>query len=151
HDGLVTPNFDDVYKGNHPNIPAAGSEIARVTEVAKQLLSKPDLRGLTPQQLAQIVNWKLPPQPTLPPFTVFEKTVTQLQDAMTHGEMTSADITREYLARAAMFDRNGPHFRAILAFNPKVVAEARGSDTERASGHMRGPFHGVPIIFKDNI
>src|SRR5215510_4697761 len=41
--------------------------------------------------------------------------------------------------------------RAVLAFNPKVVAEARASDTERASGHVRGPFHGVPIVFKDNI
>ena len=43
------------------------------------------------------------------------------------------------------------HFRAILAFNPKVVAEARASDAERTSGHVRGPFHGVPVIFKDNI
>jgi amidase len=150
-DGLVTPNFDDVYNGKHPKIPTAGSEIARVTDIAKQLLTNPDLRGLTPRQRAQIANWTLPPQAALPPFTVFEKTVTQLQDAMTRRETTSADITREYLARAAVFDRNGPHFRAILAFNPKVVAEARGSDAERASGRMRGPFHGVPIIFKDNI
>jgi amidase len=150
-DGLVMPNFDEVYKGPHPNIPAAGSQIARVTDIAKQLLSKPDLRGLTPRQLAQIANWNLPRPPALPPFTVFEKTVTQLQEAMTGGKTTSADITREYLTRAAMFDRNGPHFRAILAFNPKVVAEARRSDAERASGRVRSPFHGVPIIFKDNI
>src|SRR5262249_7820924 len=42
-DGLVTPNFDDVYSGKHPKIPPAGSEITRVTEVAKKLLTEPDL------------------------------------------------------------------------------------------------------------
>jgi amidase len=150
-DGLVTPNFNDVYAGKNPKIPAAGSEIARVTDIAKKLLSEPDLRGFSSRQLAQIANWNLPSQPIIPPFAVFEKTVSQLQDAMTHGEATSADIAREYLARAAMYDRDGPHFRAILALNPRVVADARASDTERAAGHVRGPFHGIPVIFKDNI
>src|SRR4051812_46241597 len=50
-DGLVTPNFDDVYSGKQPKIPAAGSEIARVTEIAKALLREPDFRGLSPRQL----------------------------------------------------------------------------------------------------
>jgi amidase len=151
HDGLITPNFNDVYAGKYPKIPAPGSEIARVTEVAKKLLNEPDLRGLTPRQLAQISNWNLPTQLSAAPFTVFEKTVSQLQDAMTHGTTTSADIAREYLARAAVYDRNGPQFRAILALNPRVVAEARVSDAERTAGHVRGPFHGIPVIFKDNI
>ncbi len=150
-DGLVIPNFDDVYAGQQPKIPAPGSEIARVTDVAKKLLQEPDLRGLTPRQRAQVANWTLPPQPALQPFTVFEKTVSQLQDALSRGEATSADITREYLARAARYDRNGPMFRAILAFNPRAIAEARASDAERAAGKVRGSFHGIPVIFKDNI
>jgi Asp-tRNA(Asn)/Glu-tRNA(Gln) amidotransferase A subunit family amidase len=150
-DGLVAPNFDDVFSGKKPKIPAPGSEIARVTEVARKLLREPDLRGLSPRQRARIVNWTLPSQPIMPPFAVFEKTVSQIQDAMTHGTTTSQDITREYLARATMYDRNGPLFRAILALNPHAIAEARASDADRAAGHVRGPFHGVPIIFKDNI
>ncbi len=150
-DGLVAPNFDEVYSGKQPKIPAAGSEIDRVTKVAKKLLREPDLRGLSPRQRAQVTNWILPSQPAIPPFTVFEKSVSQLQDAMTHGKTTSADTTREYLARAAMYDRNGPHFRAILALNPRAIAEARASDAERAAGQVRGPFHGIPVIFKDNI
>src|SRR4029079_11869636 len=64
---------------------------------------------------------------------------------------TSEDITREYLARAAMYDRNGPHFRAIFALNPSAITDARACGAERAAGHVRGPFHGVPVIFKDNI
>ncbi len=150
-DGLVTPNFDNVYSGKHPKIPAAGSEIARVTEIAGKLVREPDLRGLSLRQRAQVVNWTLPPQPEIPPFTVFEKSVSQLQDAMTQGQTTSEDITREYLARSAMYDRNGPRFRAVLAFSPRAIEEARASDAERAAGQVRGPFHGVPLIFKDNI
>src|SRR6185295_802188 len=81
-DGLVAPNFDATYAGKQPKIPAAGSEIAKVTEVARKLSESPDLRGLTKRQLSQVANWKLPNQPTLEPFTVFEKTVSQLQEAM---------------------------------------------------------------------
>ncbi|HEX3602275.1 MAG TPA: amidase family protein [Lacipirellulaceae bacterium] len=151
HNGLVIPNFDPVYKGEHAKIPAPGSEIKIVTEVAAKLAGEPDLRGLTPRQMAEIANWKLPPGPDLKPFTVFEKTVTQLQDAMTHGQMTSEDITREYLTRAAMYDRNGPKFHAILALNPRAIAEARTSDIERENDRVPSPFLGVPIILKDNI
>lgn len=150
-DGLVATAFAPVYAGKAPMIPAAGSEIARVTDVARQLASDPDLRGLTPRQRAQIVNWKLPADPALPPFTVFEKSVTQLQEAMTRGETTAEDIVREYLVRASMYDRNGPTFCAILALNPRVIADARISDAQRAAGDVRGPFHGVPVLYKDNI
>lgn len=148
-DGLVTG--EAVYAGPDAKIPAAGSEIARVTEVARQLVSHPDFRGLTPRQRAQIVNWTLPPARPLPPFTVFEKSVTELQDAMRRGDVTSEDIVREYLARLAMYDRNGPTFRAMLSLNTKALADARASDAERAAGRVRSPFHGVPVVFKDNI
>jgi amidase len=149
-DALVIPNNDAVYAGKTPQIRAAGSEIARVTEVARKLLREPDLRGLTPRQLSLVVNWALPKQTAPPPFTVFEKTVTQLQEAMASGTTTSEDITREYLARAALYDRHGPTFRAILALNPQAIADARKSDAERA-GKVKGPFHGIPIVLKDNI
>jgi amidase len=150
-DGLVIPNYDLPYAGKNPQIPAAGSEIARVTEIARQLVSNPDVRGLTPLERSQIVNWDLQDKGKASTFSVFEKTITQLQDAMTRGETTSEDITCQYLARAAMYDRNGPHFRAILALNPKAIAEARALDEERADGRVRSPFQGVPVIFKDNI
>ena len=39
----------------------------------------------------------------------------------------------------------------MLALNPRAIAEARACDAERAAGRVRGPFHGIPIVFKDNI
>ncbi|MCX8509490.1 MAG: amidase family protein, partial [Rhodobacteraceae bacterium] len=44
-----------------------------------------------------------------------------------------------------------PTFRAVLSINPRAIADARARDAERASGRVRSPFHGVPIVFKDNI
>ena len=142
---------EPVYAGVDAKIPLAGSEIARVTTVARELLVHPDLSGLTPRQRAHIVNWVLPAQPAPPAFTVVEKSVPELQAALTRGEVTSEDVVREYLDRIALYDRRGPAYRAILALNPHVIADARASDAERAGGRIRSPFHGVPIVFKDNI
>jgi Asp-tRNA(Asn)/Glu-tRNA(Gln) amidotransferase A subunit family amidase len=133
-----------------------------VTEIARKLVAAPDLRGLTPLQRSQIANWdpatvRLKPDTTggtgvsATSFSVFEKTVDQLQDAMTRGLTTSEDIVRDYLARQSLYDRNGVTLRAMLALNPRAIAEARALDAERAAGRIRGPFHGVPIAFKDNI
>ena len=147
-DALVTG--EPVYAGPDAKVPAAGSEIARVTATAKQLAAAPDLRGLTALQRSQIVNWPTN-TPAPPAFTVFEKSVTDLQDAMTRNLVTSKDITIEYLARLSRYDRHGPTFRSVLSINPRALADARARDAERASGRVRSPFHGVPVVFKDNI
>jgi amidase len=137
--------------GAGQRIPAAGSEIARVTEIARRLVSSPDLRGLTPLQRSQIANWPAAASTPRQTYSVFEQSVEQLQDAMTRGVTTSEDIVREYLTRMSRYDRNGPTFRALLAINPRAMAEARALDAERSAGRVRGPFHGIPIAFKDNI
>lgn len=139
------------YAGADAIIPPAGSEIAGVTDVARRLAASPDTSGLTPLQRSRIVNWQLEPA-EWPAFTVFEKTVGELQDAMEKGITTSEDITRAFLARIATYDRNGPAFRSILSLNPNAVADARGRDLDRAAfNRALSPFHGIPIVFKDNI
>jgi amidase len=148
---MIAPQYDAPYSGPSPKIPAAGSEIARVSEVARRLVAEPDFRGLTRRERAQVLNWP-PPAPPLPSrFSVVEKTVDELQDGLERGLVTSEDIVREYLVRLATYDRNGPTFRAMLALNPRVFVEARAADAERAAGRSRGPFHGIPVAYKDNI
>ena len=149
-DALVAPKYAAPYAGPSPKIPAAGTEIARVTAAARVLAATPDLRGLTPLQRSQIVNWRVSSSGA-PPFSVVEKTAPQIQDALERGETTSQDVVREYLARLSLLDRHGPMLRSMLALNPAAVAAARALDAERAAGSARGPFHGVPVIFKDNI
>ncbi len=148
-DALITGSAP--YAGKDADIPAAGSEIASVTETAKRLAAGPDTQGLTPLQRSRIVNWDLEPR-QWPVFTVFEKTVTELQDAMEKGITTSEDITREFLSRIATYDRQGPTFRSILSLNPKAIADARERDLDRAAfDRTLSPFHGIPVVFKDNI
>jgi amidase len=150
HDGIIAPKSEPVFTEGELVIPAAGSQVAQVTVAAQQLVTEPDLRGLTPLQRAQILNWRLPTARSSI-FTVVEKTIPQLQEALTKGETTSEDIVREFLRRLSTYDRNGPTFRAMLALNPHAVSDARAFDAERANGRVRGPFHGIPIAFKDNI
>lgn len=151
-DGLLTGA--PVYAGADARIPAAGSEIRRVAEIAAQLVKSPDVSGLTVRQRSQIVNWEraaVGGDERARAFTVFEKSVTELQEAMSGAIVTAEDITRDYLARLSLYDRNGPTFRSVLSINPRAIADARARDAERASGKVRGPFHGVPIVLKDNI
>jgi Asp-tRNA(Asn)/Glu-tRNA(Gln) amidotransferase A subunit family amidase len=150
-DALVTPKYSAPYAGPAPRIPEAGSEIARVTAIARRLVASPDVRGLTPLQRAQIVNWRVASGAAATPFSVVEKTVPQIQDALTRGQTTSEDVVREYLARLSMLDRHGPALRSMLALSPSAIADARRLDAERAASGARSPMHGIPVIFKDNI
>lgn len=90
------------------------------------------------------------PRPVAAQVEVAEATIRQLQEAMTSGRTTSAEITAAYLARIEAYDRRGPKLNAMLRLNPNALSEAEESDRERATGAIRGPLHGIPIVLKDN-
>ena len=77
-DGLVAPKFAAPYASPDARVPAPGSEIATVTETARRLVAAPDVRGLTPRQRAEIVNWRVGTGAPPPPFSVVEKTAPQI-------------------------------------------------------------------------
>jgi Asp-tRNA(Asn)/Glu-tRNA(Gln) amidotransferase A subunit family amidase len=83
-------------------------------------------------------------------FNPFEKTIRELQDAMTGGQLTSAQLVQFYLDRIAAYDQAGPRVNAVLAINPNAAADAGALDSERKRGRTRGPLHGIPILLKDN-
>jgi amidase len=85
-----------------------------------------------------------------PVFDVMEKTIAELQDAMTAGRVTSRELVAAYLARIDAYDRSGPKLNAMIALNPQALETADALDKERAAKGPRGPLHGIPIVVKDN-
>ena len=80
-----------------------------------------------------------------------EAGIAELQARMARGELSSHSLTRAYLERIAALDDAGPQLGAVLALNPKALAEADALDAERRAGRVRGPLHGIPVLLKDNI
>jgi len=80
-----------------------------------------------------------------------EATVAQLQKEMASGELTSEELTREYIQRIIALDQNGPGLNSVIELNPDALALARQADEMRRRGHVLGPLHGIPILLKDNI
>jgi amidase len=83
-----------------------------------------------------------------PGGAVEEKSIGQLQEAMTSGAMSSREIVDAYRARIGEMDKD---LRAVLELNPDAAAIADALDAERKKSGARGPLHGVPILIKDNV
>jgi Asp-tRNA(Asn)/Glu-tRNA(Gln) amidotransferase A subunit family amidase len=98
------------------------------------LLAGPGLRSQTPRAS----------------FDVFEKAITELQNAMAAGTITSRQIVEQYRARIEAYDQRGPAINAFISLNPKALDEAAALDAERQAGRTRGPLHGIPVAIKDN-
>ena len=79
------------------------------------------------------------------------KTLPELSDALSSGDVTSSSLTRSYLDRIETIDRSGPHLQSVLSINPDAIAQAEASDARRKNDEVLGPLDGVPILFKDNI
>lgn len=80
-----------------------------------------------------------------------EYTIRDLQDLMSSGTHTAQSLTQLFLERIELFDKQGPALNAVIELNPDAMSIAAGLDTERSSGQLRGPLHGVPVLLKDNI
>lgn len=81
---------------------------------------------------------------------VAEKSISELQEAMAAGRMSSREIVQAYLDRIAAYDHEGPALNSILTLNPDALAQADALDRERAEKGPRGPLHGIPVLVKDN-
>lgn len=84
-------------------------------------------------------------------FELNEITLSQLQEKMSSGKLTSEQITQKYLDRIEQVNTKGPELRAVIELNPDALKIAQEMDAERKSGKVRGALHGIPILIKDNI
>ncbi|KAH8882953.1 amidase [Thozetella sp. PMI_491] len=93
----------------------------------------------------------LPPRLRLPHLNgwdLFEVSVAALQQHYLDGHFSAA----EYVALCLGYIRVlNPYLEAVIETNPEAAAIAKSLDDERASGKVRGPLHGVPVLVKDNI
>ncbi|MEX5552087.1 amidase family protein [Pseudomonas pergaminensis] len=84
----------------------------------------------------------------VPPGTEY-LSVKELGEHMARpGGLSSADLVTYLQARTRSVD---PQLNAVIELNPGALEAARELDRERASGKVRGPLHGIPILLKDTI
>jgi amidase len=83
-------------------------------------------------------------------FDVAEKSIAELQAAMTSGRVSSERLVTEYVRRIDAYDRLGPRLNSVILVNPRASADARALDDERRERGTRGPLHGIPVLLKDN-
>lgn len=77
--------------------------------------------------------------------------VADLQAALGNGEMTVRELVQACLDRIAGLDQEGPALNAVIELNPDALTIADELDAELEAGTPRGPFHGIPVLIKDNI
>lgn len=80
-----------------------------------------------------------------------EATVSDLQQKMKTGALSSVSITKWYLDRIQRIDKSGPALNTVIEMNPDAVKIAAELDEERKKGKVRSILHGIPVLIKDNI
>src|SRR2546423_3024044 len=80
-----------------------------------------------------------------------EATVAQLQREMASGQLTSVQLTKEYIKRIIALNQSGPGVNAVIELNADALAVAKNADELRGKGRVLGPLHGIPVLLKDNI
>lgn len=83
-------------------------------------------------------------------FTVVEADITDMQQAMNQGTLTSETLVKRYLDRIKAYDQQGPAVNAIIRINPNALQRAIEMDQERSEKGPRSLLHGIPVILKDN-
>src|SRR4051812_7454192 len=73
--------------------------------------------------------------------------VRQLGELVKTKQITSEKLTRFYLDRLKKY---GPKLECVVTLTEELaLAQAKRADAEIASGHYRGPLHGIPYGAKD--
>ncbi|RFU26394.1 hypothetical protein B7463_g9948, partial [Scytalidium lignicola] len=77
---------------------------------------------------------------------LLEATAEQLVAGLESGAWTSVDLTT-----ASSISESNSILYAVTEINPDALSIAATLDSERTSGLVRSPLHGIPLLIKDNI
>lgn len=80
---------------------------------------------------------------------IMEQSISQLQSAISRGQLSYADLTAFYLDRIETFHSAKTNLAAVISINPQAMAEARALDASPESD--RPALSGIPVLLKDNI
>ena len=76
-------------------------------------------------------------------------TIVQAGDMIRSGDLSAVELVESYLAR---IERLQPLTNAYITVTAsQALEQARTLDRELSQGRWRGPLHGIPVGFKDNI
>ncbi|WP_262731940.1 amidase family protein [Gaetbulibacter sp. NE] len=92
---------------------------------------------------------------SLKPF-ILEQDIPTLHKNVQEGKLTYELLTKFYLYRIRVFDReNELSLNSVIALNPNVIAEAKAKDEQLKNMDITEQFnfsvYGMPILLKDNI
>ena len=68
-------------------------------------------------------------------YDVAEKSISDLQTALTAGRTTSAEITQTYLERIAAYDQQGPSVNSVIYINPNALRDVLNA-LDPANSHL---------------
>lgn len=136
-------------------------ELHLANGVAPVAMTNPVPAGTTPPPIEQPRPLRLGPAPSIAKFTAEAKssandvasevwafaTVRELGIALRQRKVTSVGLAKMYLARLRRYD---PLLKFVITYTEeRALKQAAQADRELASGHDRGPLHGIPWGAKD--
>ena len=85
---------------------------------------------------------------TKAPIDITTSTISELENYITKGYITSEQLVNLYLDRINTYNDK---YNAIRFINEDAIKEAKLLDEKLAKGEIVGPLHGIPIVVKTNI
>ncbi|HEV2575868.1 MAG TPA: amidase [Acidobacteriaceae bacterium] len=138
-------------------------ELHLANGVAPVAMTNPVPAGTNPPPVEQPQPLRLGPAPNIAKIVAEAKsaredadiaseawafaTVRELGVALRQRKVTSVELTKMYLARLRRYD---PLLKFVITYtDERALKQAAQADRELASGHDRGPLHGIPWGAKD--
>ena len=86
-----------------------------------------------------------------PPTDHSYASISELQQAMDAGTLSSRALVKEELTRIWRIDQGGPTVNSVIEVNPDALSLAGKADAGRGKASTHGLLYGIPVLLKDNV